>query len=143
MNANPFLCPSWHNAPPSQTSATSPDETVRPARPLPDGSVLTLDAKLIDALRDDLLPLLVDFWAPWCAPCKRMAPAFAEAALLLAPGVRLGKVNTEQERGVGKRFRVQSIPTLVLFQGGRELARISGTRPAAEIVAWTRNQLSV
>lgn len=111
------------------------------ARPLA-GDVLHLDASLLDSLlaKDDL-PLLVDFWAPWCGPCRMMAPAFEEAARLLAPHVRLGKVNTEEEQALGARFQVQSIPTLVLFQGGREIARLPGARPAREIVDWTRSKL--
>ncbi|OIO02985.1 MAG: thioredoxin [Desulfovibrionaceae bacterium CG1_02_65_16] len=106
------------------------------------GTLLHLDQPLLDAMltRDDL-PLLVDFWAPWCGPCRMMAPAFEEAARLLAPHVRLGKVNTEEQQAIGARFQVQSIPTLVLFQNGREIDRLPGARPAREIVDWTRSRL--
>jgi thioredoxin 2 len=112
------------------------------AAPLAGGAVLHLDAPLLDALlAKDGLPLLVDFWAPWCGPCRTMAPAFEEAAAQLAPEVRLGKVDTEREQALGARFQVRSIPTLVLFQNGRELGRLAGARPARDIVAWVRGRL--
>jgi thioredoxin 2 len=111
------------------------------AQPL-SGGVLHLDGPLLEALLTrDGLPLLVDFWAPWCGPCRMMAPAFEEAARLLAPGVRLGKLNTEEQQALGARFQVQSIPTLILFQNGREVDRLPGARPAREIVDWTRGRL--
>jgi len=106
------------------------------------GGLLHLDAPLLDALlAKDGLPLLVDFWAPWCGPCRMMAPAFEEAARLLGPQVRLGKIDTEAQPQLGARFQVQSIPTLVLFQNGRETARLPGARPAREIADWTRGRL--
>ena len=112
------------------------------ATPLIGGKVLHLDAALFDRLlAQDGLPLVVDFWAPWCGPCRAMAPAFEEAASQLAPWVRLGKVDTEKEQALGARFQVQSIPTLVLFRHGRELDRLPGARPARDIVAWVRRRL--
>ncbi len=106
------------------------------------GDIPHLDANLLDALltRDEL-PLLVDFWAPWCGPCRMMAPAFEETGRILGPAVRLGKVDTEAERLLGARFQVQSIPTLIVFRDGRELARLQGARPAREIADWTRSVL--
>ena len=87
------------------------------------------------------LPLLVDFWAPWCGPCKMMVPQFHQAARMLEPRMRLAKVNTEAEQGLGARYGIRSIPTMVLFRGGREVARQSGAMGAQDIVRWTSTQV--
>lgn len=85
------------------------------------------------------LPVVVDFWAPWCGPCKTMAPGFERAAAELEPRVRLARVNTEAEPALGARFGIRAIPTLIAFRGGRELARQSGALEYAGLVAWTRS----
>ena len=88
------------------------------------------------------IPLLVDVWAPWCGACRTMAPMFERAASELEPKVRLLKINADTAPSVSSRFGISGIPTLLLMQGGREVARISGAMDAKSIVAWTRAGLA-
>ena len=88
--------------------------------------------------RNDI-PVLVDFWAPWCGPCKMMAPAYAQATQTLEPTVRLAKVNTEDEQALGAQYGIRSIPTLALFKNGQEIARQAGAMSAADIIRWTQS----
>ena len=87
------------------------------------------------------IPLVVDFWAPWCGPCKAMAPQFEKAAGHLEPKVRLAKVNTDEEQELAGRFGIQGIPTMILFHHGKEIARQSGAMNAAGIESWVQQAL--
>lgn len=110
---------------------------------LADGRVHELDAAAHDrAVRGDGLPLLVDYWAAWCGPCRMMAPEFAKAARALAPAVRFAKLDTEAFPEVSQRAGIRGIPALILYQGGREVARLAGARPAAEIAAFVRSHVA-
>jgi thioredoxin 2 len=82
------------------------------------------------------IPVVVDFWAPWCAPCRMMAPAFEQAAARLEPGVRLAKLNTEEAPSLAAQHGIRSIPTLVVFRSGREVARQMGAMGGPQLLQW-------
>lgn len=106
-----------------------------PAEPVP-----LSDAVLPGFIAKTELPVLADFWADWCGPCKMMAPQFAAAARQL-PDVRFVKIDTEACPRASASFGIRSIPTLILFKGGREIGRLSGAVPAQDLIAWVRSHL--
>jgi thioredoxin 2 len=111
--------------------------------PLAEPLAVDRGAELDALLRESTLPVLVDFWAPWCGPCKMVAPEIAKVAERNAGRILVVKVNTDVDPAVGAAHRIQSIPTMALFAGGREASRTLGARPAAQIEGFVREALGV
>lgn len=108
-----------------------------PAEPIEVPSASAFDALVMQAGT----PVIVDFWAPWCGPCRMVAPELARVAAANAGRYLVVKVNTDQVQELAERYRIQSIPTMAVFDGGREAGRTSGARPAADIEAFVRQTL--
>lgn len=111
-------------------------------KPLFQAHPVALDEAAFDKhIGRNQIPVLVDFWAPWCGPCRMMAPAYEQAAKTLEPRFRLAKVDTEAVPSLGARYNIRSIPTLALFKDGKEVARQPGAMGVADIVRWAQSHL--
>jgi thioredoxin 2 len=135
-------CNTLNRAPRDKLAAGASGKCGHCGSPLFGGHPVALNAQSFEmhASKSDI-PLLVDFWAPWCGPCKTMAPQFEKAAGELEPQVRLAKVNTDDEQALAGRFGIQGIPTMILFHRGKEIARQSGAMNAAGIESWVQQAL--
>jgi thioredoxin 2 len=112
-------------------------------QPLFEGRPIDLDAAHFDRHAGAAdVPLLVDFWAAWCGPCRAMAPVFAAAAHELEPRLRFGKVDTDAEPELAGRYNIRAIPTMVLIRGGKEVARHSGTMAPGALRSWIERNLA-
>jgi len=97
-------------------------------------------ANLNGLLQHNDIPVLVDCWADWCGPCKQFAPIFDQAARQFEPRLRLAKLNTEAEQAIAAQWQIRSIPTLILFRAGREVARLNGAVPLPQLQQWLQQQ---
>ena len=109
-------------------------------RPVFDGHPANVSGSQLAAqIRNSDIPVVVDFWAAWCGPCRAMAPEFEKAAQMMEPHARFLKVDSDQEQAASMQYNIRSIPTLIVFKGGKEVARTSGARSASQLVQWVQS----
>lgn len=138
MPAKQIVCPhcGQKNRVPTDKLAHNPQCGSCHQALLPGEPINVDDKSFAQHVSGNELPVLVDFWAPWCGPCQMMAPAFAQAAADLKLQARFIKVNTEEQQGLASRYGIRSIPTLAVFKDGREVARMAGAMDARRLKSW-------
>ena len=109
-------------------------------RPVFDGHPANVSGSQLAAqIKNSDIPVVVDFWAAWCGPCRAMAPEFEKAAQMMEPHARFLKVDSDQEQAASMQYNIRSIPTLIVFKGGKEVARTSGARSASQLAQWVQS----
>lgn len=143
MSAKHLVCPQCgqKNRVPTERFAHNPQCGSCHGPLLPGAPIVADEQGFTRHISGNELPIVVDFWAPWCGPCQMMAPAFAQVAADLKWQARFLKVNTEEQQGLASRYDIRSIPTLAVFKNGREVARVAGAMDARRLKSWVAPHL--